>query len=392
MISRLGFKHTIVASYIGYFTQSILVCFVPLLFVNFNQNYDISLTQITSLITINFIVQLFTDFVASKIVDKIGYKPCVITAHILSALGLVCLAFLPSIFPPYIGLVISVIIYAIGGGLIEVLISPIVEACPSDNKSSSMSLLHSFYCWGVVATIVLSTLFFELFSVKNWQILACIWALVPLFNSVYFYFVPINTLVSNDDRLSIKNLFKTKNFWLFIVLMMSAGASEQAMSQWSSAFAESGLAISKTLGDLLGPCLFAILMGVSRVFYAKFSEKIDLEWFIVGSAVLCVISYLITSLSPLPILSLISCGICGLAVGIMWPGTLSVASKTITNGGTTMFAYLALAGDLGCALGPTVVGGVSSLFGGNLLVGILFAIIFPVITIVSILFFKKNKQ
>ena len=297
---------------------------------------------------------------------------------------------LPFVLPdPYIGLVASIAVYAVGGGLIEVLISPIVEACPTDKKSAAMSLLHSFYCWGHVAVILFTTLFFRVFGISNWRILAFLWSVIPFANAVYFCFVPINTLSAPEESRSLKNLFKSKLFWIFVVLMICSGASEQAMSQWSSAFAETGLQVSKTVGDLLGPCMFAVLMGLSRALYAAFSEKLRLTTFITASCLLCVLGYLIAAFSQNPVLALAGCGLCGFSVGILWPGVFSLAAKHTPDGATAMFALLALAGDLGCAGGPALVGAVSGAFNDNLKIGFIVAIIFPVLLTGGIFALKK---
>ena len=301
-----NYNHTIYASYIGYITQAIVNNFVPLLFLTFRNTLHISLSKIGLLVTINFSIQLLIDFLSAKYVDKIGYRKSAVGAHIFAAAGLIGLAVFPSIFKSsYAGIVFAVVLYAIGGGAIEVLVSPIVEACPTERKEAAMSLLHSFYCWGQVFVILFSTLFFSIFGIKNWRILSCIWAIVPLLNSIYFSKVPIAVLVDESERLPILDLVKNKLFWLFIIFMICAGASEQAMSQWASAFAESGLKVSKTIGDLAGPCLFAVLMGCSRASYAKFSGKINLQKFMFASSILCVISYLIASLSHNPAAGLI---------------------------------------------------------------------------------------
>lgn len=393
MSIRSSYKHTVRASYVGYITQAILNNYLPLLFVTFQKTFDISLQKIGSLITINFILQLLVDLVAAKYVDRIGYRPCIIAAHLFAAAGLVSLSVLPFVFDDsYIGVVISILIYSLGGGLIEVLISPIVEACPSDEKSAAMSLLHSFYCWGHVGVVALTTLFFVSFGIANWRILACLWALIPFLNAVYFLLVPINTLCQPHEKTPMKNLGKTKLFWIFIVLMLCAGSSEQALSQWSSAFAEIGLGVSKTVGDLLGPCMFAALMGASRVFYAKFASHIDLRKCIIASCGLCIVSYLVTSLVPSSIVALAGCGLCGLSVGILWPGVFSLAAARFPTGGTAMFAIFALAGDLGCATGPTFVSTVSGFFGDNLKSGLLFAILFPCTMMIACFALKKRSK
>lgn len=389
---RTNYNHTIYASYLGYITQAIVNNFAPLLFLTFQNMFHISLEKISLLVTVNFGVQLLTDMLAVKYVDKIGYRISAVFAHIMSAVGLIGLAVFPYIFPSeYIGLIIAVVCYAIGGGLIEVLISPIVEACPTERKEAAMSLLHSFYCWGQVFVVVFSTLFFSVTGIKNWRVLACIWALIPLINSFCFSKVPIAVLVDEAEKMPLFEMFKNKLFWLFIILMICSGASEHSMSQWASAFAESGLKVSKTIGDLAGPCLFATFMGISRVFYSKYSEKISLHRFMVGSGVLCITGYLLASLSSNPAVGFIGVGIIGLSVGILWPGTFSIAAKGIPRGGTAMFALLALAGDLGCSAGPTVVGMVSGAYNDDLRKGILYAIFFPFLLLVGLSLYKKLK-
>lgn len=390
MSVKNNYNHTILASYIGSASQAIEVNFAPLLFLTFQSTFNIPIEKITLLITMNFAIQLLTDLIAAKFVDKIGYRIPVVAAHVLVASGLAGLAIFPSVFPTaYSGLMAATFLYAVGGGLEEVLISPIVEACPTENKSAAMSLLHSFYCWGSVLVIALSTLFFKVFGIENWRILALLWAIVPAFDVFYFSVVPINTLNEHGRSMSFSELAKSKLFWVLILLMVCSGAAEQSMSQWASSFAESALGVSKATGDLLGPCFFAVMMGVSRVSYAKFSEKINLTKFMVISALMCICSYLLASLFPVPLISLIGCGLCGLSVGIMWPGTFSTAAIGCPKGGTAMFALLALAGDLGCTSGPTLVGFVSGYFNGNLKSGLLAAIVFPIVMIFGIALYVK---
>ena len=390
---KLTYKHTVYACFTGYIVQAIINNFAPLLFLTFQTSYDIPLAKITLLITLNFSVQLITDLLSPLFIDKIGYRVSVVLAHIFSALGLVLLPVLPSFFSdPSTGLFIAVIVYAVGGGLLEVLISPIVEASPTDNKEKAMSLLHSFYCWGHVGVVLISTLFFVLFGTVNWMYLSLFWALVPIANTFFFLKVPVNHLIADGERgLTLNELFKTKAFWLLIVLMVCAGASEQGVSQWASVFAERGLGVSKTAGDLAGPTLFALMMGLSRLYYGKYGDKIHLARFMKLSIVLCIASYLLISFSPFPVLGFIGCALCGLSVGILWPGTFSTASKLIKNGGTAMFAFLALAGDLGCGGGPTLVGLVSSASGGNLNTGVLAGIVFPVLLLILLIAAGKKK-
>ncbi|MDE6891793.1 MAG: MFS transporter [Lachnospiraceae bacterium] len=386
-----GYQKTIYACFTGYIVQAIINNFIPLLFLTFESSYNIPLSQITMLITFNFGIQLLVDLLSTGFVDKIGYRAAIMLAHIFAAAGLLGLAVLPEVLPSaYAGLLISVTVYALGGGLLEVLVSPIVESCPTDNKEKAMSLLHSFYCWGHVGVVLFSTLFFRVFGIENWKILTCIWLIVPVANTFVFAKTPIAPLVEEGEKgMSMLDLCKTRVFWVLMLMMLCAGASEQAVSQWASTFAERGLGVSKTLGDLAGPMAFAVLMGSARAFYGKFGDKIELDKFMVGSGLLCVLSYLCISLSPSPVLSLVGCGICGLSVGIMWPGSFSKASATLRNGGTALFALLALAGDLGCSGGPTLVGYVSSIASDDLKKGILTAIIFPVLLVAGIFLLKK---
>lgn len=392
-MKALTYKHTLFACFLGYIVQAIINNFIPLLFLTFQSSYGIPLSRITFLVTFNFGLQLLVDLISPGFIDKIGYRASMIIAHVCAALGLVGLAILPELMPsPMAGLMASVIIYAIGGGLLEVLVSPIVEACPTDNKEAAMSLLHSFYCWGHVGVVLFSTIFFRVFGIENWKIMACIWALVPLFNTLVFCKVPIAPLLAEDEKgLTLPELLKTKLFWIMLVLMVCAGACEQAVSQWASTFAEKGLNISKTMGDLAGPMLFAILMGSARAFYGKYGDRINLHSFMTASGILCLFSYLLISLSQSPVLGLIGCALCGLSVGIMWPGTFSISASRIKGGGTLLFALLALGGDVGCSVGPTVVGIISDLLGDDLRKGILAAAIFPVLLLIFLPLSKEHK-
>lgn len=385
------YQLTMYACFIGYIVQAIVNNFLPLLFVTFQKTYSIPLTQITLLITLNFGIQLVIDMLSAGFVDKIGYRASAIIAHVCSAAGLVLLTVLPEAFPdPFAGILIAVFIYAIGGGLIEVLISPILEACPTDNKEKAMSLLHSFYCWGHVGVVLISTLFFTLFGIENWKILAVCWAVVPAVNIILFAKAPIYSLHEEGETgLTLKQLFTRKVFWVMMLMMLCAGASEQAVSQWASTFAEQGLGVSKTIGDLAGPMSFAALMGLSRLLYGKFGDKLDLDKFMRMSCLLCIAAYLCISLVPLPAVGLVGCAVCGFSVGIMWPGTFSKASAAVKGGGTALFAMLALAGDVGCSGGPTLAGFISGCFNGELRAGILAAIVFPVLLLIGIQLAKK---
>ena len=388
----MQYKSTIRACFAGYVVQAVVNNFVPLLFLTFQSQYGIPLSQVTLLITINFALQLAVDGVSVFFIDRIGYRAAAVIAHICAALGLVGLAFLPDLLPsPFAGLLLSVLLYALGGGLLEVIVSPIVESCPSDHKAQTMSILHSFYCWGSAGVIVISTLFLKVFGASSWKILAAIWALLPLANCFMFTKVPLAPLVAEGGTgMHISQLFRSRVFWVIMLMMLCAGASEQAVSQWASTFAEKGLGVSKAVGDLAGPTVFALLMATSRLLYGKFGAKIDLNKAMMASALLCVVSYLLIGLTNSPVLGLVGVGLCGLAVGIFWPGTFSTAAASLRGGGTAMFALMALAGDLGCSGGPTLAGAIAGAFGDNLRLGILCAVAFPALMILGILLIRRT--
>lgn len=391
---KYSYDSTMRVCFTGYIVQAIVNNFAPLLFLTFQRTYHIPLQQITLLVTFNFGIQLLTDLLSVAFVDRMGYRASMVLAHILSALGLICLTVLPErMGHPFAGILISVIVYAVGGGLLEVLVSPVVEACPSTHKEKAMSMLHSFYCWGHVGVVLFSSIFFKLAGIENWKLLAVLWAVIPILNALIFTRVPIApVLPEGEEGMTIVTLFQNRTFWLLFVMMICAGASEQSVSQWASLFAEKGLGISKTAGDLAGPMAFAFLMGASRAFYGNYGEKINLDRFMAVSSVLCILSYLCLVFMPVPVLSLAGCALCGLSVGILWPGTFSRASKALPAGGTALFALLALGGDIGCSGGPTLVGMVSGMCKGNLKAGILAALIFPVLLLTGAKFeIKKDK-
>ena len=391
---KYSYDSTMRACFTGYIVQAIVNNFAPLLFLTFQRTYHIPLQQITLLVTFNFGIQLLTDLLSVAFVDRMGYRASMVLAHILSALGLICLTVLPEwMSHPFAGILISVIVYAVGGGLLEVLVSPVVEACPSTHKEKAMSMLHSFYCWGHVGVVLFSSIFFKLAGIENWKLLAVLWAVIPILNALVFTRVPIaSVLPEGEQGMTIGTLFQNRTFWLLFVMMICAGASEQSVSQWASLFAEKGLGISKTAGDLAGPMAFAVLMGASRAFYGNYGEKINLDRFMAVSSVLCILSYLCLVFMPVPVLSLAGCALCGLSVGIMWPGTFSRASKALPAGGTALFALLALGGDIGCSGGPTLVGMVSGMCKGNLKIGILAALIFPVLLLTGAKFETKKDK
>lgn len=391
MTKQKNYKKTLIACYFGFVTQAISANFTPLLFLTFKNTYEIGFEKIALIPLVFYLTQLLIDLAATKFVDKIGYRTCVVSSQVLSAAGLVLMAILPELLPvPFIGILIAVVLYAMGSGLIEVLVSPIVEACPFENKDGMMSLLHSFYCWGAVGVILGSTLFFTVFGIANWKILTIIWALVPLYNAFNFISCPIERLVEDRKSMRTGQLLRLPLFWLLILLMICSGASEASMAQWASAFTESAMGVSKTVGDLAGPCLFAVFMGISRILYGKMSEKLDLTKTMLVCGVLCVICYLTASLSSMPIIGLAGCALCGVSVGIMWPGTISISSQKCPRGGTAMFAFLALAGDLGATVSPAMVGSISNMFGGNLKTGLFVATAFPLILILGLVVLNQK--
>ena len=386
------YRKTLLACYLGFVTQAIAANFAPLLFLKFHSDYGIPLGQIALISTVFFLTQLIMDVMCAKFVDRIGYRVCVVASSLCFSAGLAGLAFLPELFPsPFAGILTSVVIYAVGSGLLEVLGSPIVEACPFEHKESVMSLLHAFYCWGSVGVVVVSTAFFAVFGIERWKWLACLWALLPLYNTYNFATCPIEPLVEEGKGMGIRGLLKVPVFWLAIVLMVCAGASELTMAQWASAYAESAIGLSKTAGDLSGPCLFAAAMGISRVLYGKYGERIALTGFMLGSGLLCLVCYLTASLSGNPVIGLVGCIVCGFSVGILWPGTISISSGRMPYGGTAMFALLAMAGDLGGAFGPSLAGAVSQRFGDNLQKGMLAGSVFPLVLVVCVLLLRLEQ-
>jgi fucose permease len=391
---KLTYKHTLVSCYVLFIIQSIVNNFSPLLFVQFSREFKISIEQIALLVSYNFIIQMIVDMLGARFADKIGYRRGIIIAQIISCSGVAGLGIFPYIIPPYAGLLLASTLCAIGSGFIEVLASPIVEALPTEEKSSTMSLMHSFYCWGHIAIVLLSTLFFAVAGTANWRFLTLMWAVIPALNCISFIFVPIINLSDTRETVSVKKLFKLRDFRLFLVLMICSGAAEQSIAQWSSLFAETGLGVSKTLGDLLGPCLFALMMAISRTFFGAFGAKLNLSRLMTYCAAAMVGAYLLTVFAPHPVLNLVGCGLVGLFVGIFWPGTLSIASGALPQGGTSMFAILALAGDIGCAAGPGIIGYVSGRIAGDfaLNLGILTSIVFPAVAFILLIVIRRRAE
>lgn len=407
---KFTYKNTLHACYTGMVTQAAINNLAPLLFVIFQDSFQISLEMIGRLVLINFGVQLATDIVAARYADKIGYRRCVVGAHLFCVLGLLGLSLFPMVFPsPYVGLVCAVVLYAIGGGLIEVLVSPMVEAIPGDGKALSMSLAHSFYCWGQMAVVLVTTLILYLIGQDLWYILPWLWAVIPFCNMLLFMRVPIAHPTGGGDAMPVRKLFSKRTFWVFLIIMMCAGASELSMSQWSSLFAQKGLGVPKVVGDILGPCMFALLMGLGRLGYGLWGGKIRLKYALSGCALLCIVCYLTVSLTNNPVLSLAACAVCGFSVSLMWPGAVSMSAKSFPLGGTAMFGLLAMFGDLGCSLGPWITGVVAGAIESGIYTvkttllqaatleqmglkcGILVAAVFPMLLLLCVLFLKNKR-
>lgn len=390
MMKENDYSITKRACYLGFVTQAIVANFTPLLFMAFHREYDIPIASLALIPAVFYIVQLITDFLCAKF-KNLNYRRSIIISEITSALGLIGMAFLPALFPnPLIGILICVCIYAVGSGLIEVLCSPVIEACPFPNKEGMMSMLHSFYCWGAVGVILGSTLFFTLFGLANWRILACLWAIIPLYNILNFATCPIEPIVPDSEGMSMSKLLGSRTFWPFLILMIAAGASESSMAQWTSAFAEASLGVDKAIGDLAGPCGFAFCMGLGRLWYGKRGQHMNLSSYMTVAGIICFASYLVASLSSLPIIAFIGCMVSGLAVAIMWPGSISLTSARIPGGGTALFALLALGGDVGGTLGPSLVGLATSACSDSIQSGLLSASVFPLLLVVSLIFIRHR--
>ena len=393
------FTGTKTACYTGYVVQGIINNIAPLLFVIFSDKFNITLDKLSLLITINFATQLIVDTLSIKFVDSIGYKPLAIVSQGIAFLGLSCLGILPNIMTnSYLGIVISIVLSAIGSGITEVIISPIVESIPGEKKTSEMSLLHSFYCWGQVFVVLLTTVMIKLLGNDLWYVAPVLWAIIPLLNTINFISVPIQPNLTKEEKTPFLKLLFSKQFILCIVIMICSGASEIGMSQWSSYFAEAGLKVTKMTGDLLGPCLFAILMGTGRMIFGFVGEKINLKVALCFSAGLCATCYLGTCFINSPVISLLTCALTGITVSIMWPATLSLAARLFPNGGGSMYSVLALSGDTGCTLGPWFISfmtiqmsmGVSS--GESLKTGLGFGALFPLLMIIAISMLNIKKR
>lgn len=397
------YKKTLYACYLGFITQAINNNLAPLFFVVFHEKFGLSFEMLGRLVVLNFGTQILADVLAVKYVDRIGYRAAAFIAHALCGLGLISLGVLPLIMSnTFAALTISVVIAAVGGGIIEVIVSPMTESLPTPEKAATMSLLHSFYCWGQMGVVILTTICVWIFGAEIWYLIPIVWSLIPLYTAIKFLRVPIYSLVPKGQELSIMELLRSPLFGTALLLMLAAGASEHTMTQWSSLFAEVGLGVPKLVGDLVGPALFAFFMGVGRTVYGVWGKRMNLRKVLLGGSVLCILCYATAVFSNIPLLALLGAAVCGLSVSLMWPGTYSLTSVRFPRGGTAMFGILAIFGDIGASVGPWLAGLVSDVsqrtsFVQNLSqaqglgleqvglrIGLLMGIIFPVLMIVGL--------
>lgn len=387
----ISYKRTKLSCYTGYFVQAIINNLPPLLFIVFNQKFGIGLNRLSLLITVNFVSQILIDLFAVKFSDKIGYKKLSVLSQAITTAGLICLAVLPNIINAFTGILIAILLNAVGSGLMEVIISPIIEAIPGDKKTSQMAFLHSFYCWGQVFVVLATTILVKILGKDNWHWIPLVWAILPLFNTISFLKCRMPENLAAEKQTPLGRLFFKRTFVIMLILMLCAGASELGMSQWASYFAETALHVTKQVGDILGPCMFAVLMGLGRVLFGIFGEKLKIKTALAVSALLCAASYIAVSVSGNQYVSLIFCAFTGMCISIMWPGTFSLAAKEFPDGGNSMFALLALMGDVGCTLGPWIVSFTAlQFFDGNLKGGIGFGSVFPIIMIIAVLLVKNK--
>ncbi len=386
-----SYKSTKSACYIGYIVQAIVNNFLPILFIVFQKKYGLGYEKLGRIILVNFLIQILSDTITPIIVRAIGYRGCAILCHGLCATGLVMLSVLPTVIgDTYVAILLSVIIYAFGSGIIEVIISPMIELIPTKNKAANMAFLHSFYCWGQAFTVVCTTLLVSVFGFLNWNFIPLIWATVPFINMFFFIKVPVIEPKKETEKIKNNKFFISREFICFVVFMLCAGTSEVTMAQWASMFVQQGLGINKVTGDILGPCLFAIAMGIGRVFFGVLSGKFSYRKALVLNNILCFLCYIVVAFCKSPIPCLIACALCGFSVSLSWPGTYSLASARFPNGGTVMFSAFALFGDLGCSLGPWLLGLIADMY--DLQTGFFVCSVFPLVMVITALFVLKEKD
>jgi len=353
-----GFNRTRLACYTAYFTMSSIFCIPPLLFMTFHELYGVSYTLLGTLVLTNFCTQLGVDLLLTAFSKYFNTRLVVRIMPIITSVGLLTYALIPTLFPTaaYAGLLIGTVIFSVSAGLSEVLLSPVIAAIPSDNPQRDMSMLHSLYAFGVVAMVLIGTLFLKLFDARNWMILVILLAFLPLIAAILFMLSPMPDMSpSSDSQPSADSSHKrTVGLALCVACIFFGSCAENAMSNWISGYMENALGIDKALGDVLGVAGFAVLLGIARISYAKFGKNICRVLLIgmIGSAV----CYLIVGLSPSVPLSFAACVLTGLFTAMLWPGTLIMMEEKIPYAGVTAFALMASGGDLGASLAPQLMG------------------------------------
>lgn len=391
MQGKINYTPTKISAYVGYFVQAIVNNFLPILFVAFQDIYGIGYEKLGRLIVFNFITQMVTDILSPKIISLLGYRKTAVMCQLIAALGLTLAAVLPNVLPnAYIGIVLAVIVYAFASGLMEVIISPMIEMLPTSNKSGNMSLLHSFYCWGQAITTVGTTLLLSAFGYRGWTYIPLIWAIVPFINAFSFIRVPIVEPQPERKSDSFRVLFSDRRFRVFMLIMLCAGASEIAMAEWASVFAQNALGVSQIAGDLAGPCAFSLFMGLGRLLYAAFSEKISYRSTVIVLGLCCAVCYYIAAFASIPIFALAACALCGFTVSILWPGTISAGAVAFPRGDAVMFSVFAMCGDIGCCIGPWLLGVVAEHFTLN--IGFAVSSFFPLLMVALAIFFIKEQR
>lgn len=352
------YRLTTISCFVGIFAQAVIINLAALLFMPLMRLHGLTYVQLGTLVAVNFSVQVGSDLVFSGLIDRIGFRRLVLPACLVGSLGLFLFALAPVLLPGrvFAGLLAATAVYSAAGGLLEVLLSPIVNAIPNEEKGAAMSLLHSFYAWGQMATIILTTLFLFLVGERHWQWMVGFWALLPLANFLLFLKAPFPPSVPEEHRLNMGDLI-LKPFCLLAFAAIFFGASaEVLMNQWTSAFMERALLLPKLTGDLFGMCGFALMLGLGRAWHGKYGARFDISKALVAMSALAVLCYLVVALAPGSWPGLLACMVCGFATSLLWPGTLIVASERYPLAGAWMFALLAAAGDVGAGLGPWFTG------------------------------------
>lgn len=410
-LTAKSYQLTTISCFVGIFCQAVSSNITAILFIPLMTLYGLSYVHLGLLVGINFTTQVLVDIIASRLVDRYGFRVFVLPSDILAVIGLVLFGLTPVLFDNILtGLVFSTIIFSASCGLQEVMLSPIVNAIPHNDKGPAMALMHSFYAWGQVATIIITTLFLFFFGIENWQVIVFLWALVPLVNFFMFLAAPFPGVIHENQRMTMRDLILKPFYLVALLAIMGGAATELVMNQWSSTFSEKVLELPKVTGDILGMCGFAVFLGLGRVLYGRYGSKINMNNVLVGSAAAAVVCYIAVAISPLPAISLAACAVCGLAASLLWPGTLVITAEKYPLAGAWIFAILAAAGDIGAASGPFAAGVITDLtrqmpsilqFAASLQllpdqfairIAILLSAIFPLFTLACHWFLKQRQH